>query len=72
MVSFVARELNNTYKSALSNNTSPYPAPEAVDKAIKKAFLRLDSEIVYESVNKVDLAKSKNAAAESSLPSSAL
>ncbi|KAF2673489.1 protein phosphatase [Microthyrium microscopicum] len=64
LVSFVARELNTTYTSALSNSSFPYPSSESVDLAIKKGFLRLDNEIVYEAVNKVDKAKTKNAAAE--------
>ena len=59
LISFVARELNTTYKSALA-----FPAPESIDAAIKKGFLRLDHEIIHESLDKVFKANSKRAAAE--------
>jgi pyruvate dehydrogenase phosphatase len=64
LISFVARELNTTYKSALADPALRFPTPESIDKAIKTGFLRLDDEIVHESVRKVSKAKSKNVAAE--------
>ncbi|KAF2736466.1 protein serine/threonine phosphatase 2C [Polyplosphaeria fusca] len=64
LISFVARELNTTYKSALADPTVKFPSAESIDKAIKTGFLRLDHEIVHESVAKVHKAQSKLAAAE--------
>ncbi|KAF2745597.1 protein serine/threonine phosphatase 2C [Sporormia fimetaria CBS 119925] len=64
LISFVARELNDTYKTALQDPAARFPSPESIDKAIKAGFLRLDHEIVHESVAKVKKAKSKLAAAE--------
>ncbi|KAF1986605.1 protein phosphatase [Aulographum hederae CBS 113979] len=58
LISFVARELDNTYKK------SPLPSAESIDEAIKKGFLRLDNEIVHDSVAKVTKAGSKRIAAE--------
>ena len=59
----MTRELNSTYQAALSGR-SHYPEPEAIDTAMKQGFLRLDHEIVHESVEKVLKGKSKRAAAE--------
>ncbi|KAI9880991.1 MAG: hypothetical protein M1830_009485 [Pleopsidium flavum] len=64
LISFVARELNATYKSALTDPHLTFPTPDSVDTAIKKGFLRLDHEIVHESVQKVVKANSKRVAAE--------
>lgn len=64
MISFVARELNETYKSALTNPSLTIPSPESIDAAIKKGFVRLDHEIVHESVEKVLKANTKRVAAE--------
>lgn len=64
LISFVARELNTTYKTALEEPSTRFPSPESIDKAIKTGFLRLDHEIVHESVKKVKKAQSKLAAAE--------
>ncbi|MCJ1253038.1 hypothetical protein MMC24_000845 [Lignoscripta atroalba] len=64
LISFVARELNATYKSALTDPSLMFPTPESIDAAIKKGFLRLDHEIIYESVDKVLKANSKRVAAE--------
>lgn len=64
LISYVARELNNTYKSALDNPALKFPTPESIDSAIKNGFLRLDNEIVHEAVKKVNHSKSKVAAAE--------
>lgn len=64
LISFVARELNSTYRSALEDPSTRFPTPESIDKAIKTGFLRLDNEIVHESVAKVKKAQSKVAAAE--------
>ncbi|EGP83050.1 MgPP2CL-3, protein phosphatase 2C-like protein 3 [Zymoseptoria tritici IPO323] len=63
LVSYVAQELNATYKSALSDPKSSIPPPDAVDAAIKKGFVKLDHEITHESVAKVLKAQSKVVAA---------
>lgn len=62
LISFVARELNTTYKAAGTLGTTP--SPEAIDAAIKAGFLRLDHEIVHKSVEKVLKSNSKRVAAE--------
>ncbi|KAI9714269.1 MAG: hypothetical protein M1820_000228 [Bogoriella megaspora] len=64
LISFVARELNETYKSALTDPSLSFPRPDAVDAAIKKGFVKLDHEITQESVNKVLKSQSKRVAAE--------
>ncbi|KAK5997126.1 Phosphatase two C protein 5 [Cladobotryum mycophilum] len=60
LISYVARELNNTYKAATSNT----PTADAIELAIKTGFTRLDDEIVHKSVEKVFKASSKTVAAE--------
>lgn len=60
LISYVARELNSTYKAS----ANAVPAPEAIDSAIKAGFNRLDNEIVHKSVEKVFKASSKAVAAE--------
>ncbi|KAK6358848.1 hypothetical protein TWF696_000028 [Orbilia brochopaga] len=64
LIGFVARELNATYKASSANPKSKIPSPEAIDAAIKQGFLRLDNEIIHESVEKVLKGSSKPAAAE--------
>lgn len=64
LISFVARELNSTYKAALSNASSPFPSPAAIDAALKSAFVKLDNEICIDSVNKLTKNPSKRLAAE--------
>ncbi|KAH8587701.1 phosphatase 2C-like domain-containing protein [Bisporella sp. PMI_857] len=64
LVSFVARELNSTYKLALANASATSPTSEAIETAIKTGFTRLDNEIVHESVERVLKANTKLAAAE--------
>ena len=64
LISFVARELNATYKSAAADPSATVPSPESIDSAIKKGFVRLDNEIVHESVDKVMKSNSKRVAAE--------
>lgn len=64
MISFAARELNTTYKAALSNAKSPFPPPAAIDAALKSAFVKLDNEICLDSVNKLNKNPSKRLAAE--------
>ncbi|GAB7361470.1 hypothetical protein MBLNU230_g1526t1 [Neophaeotheca triangularis] len=64
LVSYVARELNQTYKSALSDPALTFPTAESVDAAIKKGFVNLDNEITQESVQKVLKSQSKRVAAE--------
>lgn len=64
MISYVARELNSTYKAALSDKSVNLPTPESIDRAIKKGFVLLDDEIIHESVRTVTKAQSKRVAAE--------
>ena len=64
LISFVARELNQTYKSALTDPKTTFPTPAAIDAAIKKGFVLLDKEIVHDSVEKVTTSNTKRAAAE--------
>lgn len=64
LVSYVARELNATYKTALSDPKLTFPSAAAVDAAIKKGFVTLDDEITHGSVQKVLKAQSKTVAAE--------
>ncbi|EXJ86146.1 hypothetical protein A1O1_06516 [Capronia coronata CBS 617.96] len=64
LISFVARELNGTYKAALSNAKSPFPSPAAIDQALKSAFVKLDNEICLDSVSKLSKNPSKRLAAE--------
>ncbi|CZR59482.1 probable ]-phosphatase 1, mitochondrial precursor [Phialocephala subalpina] len=64
LISFVARELNSTYKAALADPSAGIPSTEAVEAAIKTGFTRLDHEIVHESVEKVLKANSRSVAAE--------
>ncbi|KAK7208956.1 hypothetical protein V2G26_016134 [Clonostachys chloroleuca] len=60
LISYVATELNNTYK-AVAEGT---PSSDAIELAIKTGFNRLDTEIVHNSVEKVFKASSKTVAAE--------
>ena len=65
LISYVARELNNTYKSALTDPSLLIPSPQAIDAAIKRGFVTLDHDIVHGSVEKVTKnTKQKAAAAE--------
>ncbi|KAF4260031.1 hypothetical protein CNMCM8812_005615 [Aspergillus fumigatus] len=64
LISYVARELNTTYKAAATNPSLISPSSEAVDAAIKQAFVRLDNDIVHSSVDKVLKSNSRRAAAE--------
>lgn len=64
LISFVARELNTTYQTALADPTVTSPSSEAIEAAMKTGFTRLDHEIVHESVEKVLKANSKLVAAE--------
>lgn len=64
LISYVARELNVTYKAAATDPSVLYPSSAAVDAAIKQGFLRLDNDIVHSSVDKVLKANSRRAAAE--------
>ena len=64
LISFAARELNQTYKAALTNTTSPFPEPAAVSSALKSAFVKLDDEICIDSVAKLTKTPSKRLAAE--------
>lgn len=64
LISYVARELNTTYKAAATDPSMKTPSPEAIDNAIKQGFVRLDNDIVYESVDKVMKSNSRRVAAE--------
>ncbi|KAL4975707.1 phosphatase 2C-like domain-containing protein [Aspergillus desertorum] len=64
LISYVARELDTTYKSTSTDSSLVSPSSEAVDAAIKQGFLRLDNDIVHGSVNQVFKSNSRRAAAE--------
>lgn len=64
LISFAARELNQTYKAALSNAKSPFPDPSSIDAALKSAFVKLDNEICIDSVDRVFKNPSKRLGAE--------
>lgn len=64
LISYVARELNSTYKSAASDPSLVLPSSAAVDAAIKQGFVRLDNDIVHSSVDQVFKSNSRRAAAE--------
>lgn len=64
LISYVARELNTTYKSASADPSLVVPTSEAIDSAIKQGFVRLDHDIVHESVKEVLKSKERRVAAE--------
>lgn len=64
LISYVARELNATYKSALADPSVTSPSSEAIEAAIKTGFNRLDHEITHESVEKVMKSNTRGIAAE--------
>lgn len=64
LISYVARELNTTYKSASTDPSLVVPTSEAIDAAIKQGFVRLDNDIVHESVKEVLKSKERRVAAE--------
>ncbi len=64
LISYVARELNSTYKSASSDPSLVLPSSAAIDAAIKQGFVRLDNDIVHSSVDQVFKSNSRRAAAE--------
>ena len=64
LIQYAARELNTTYTAALANKTAPRPSPEAIDQALKLAFIKLDNEICHESVKRLGNAASKSRASE--------
>ena len=65
LISYVARELNRTYKAALTDPARTLPSPQSIDAAIKRGFVALDHEIVHTSVEKATKnTKQKAAAAE--------
>ncbi|KAL9098844.1 MAG: hypothetical protein Q9163_005565 [Psora crenata] len=64
LISYVARELHNTYKTALADPSLALPTPQSIDAAIKRGFLRLDNDIVHTSVQKAISNKTKLAATE--------
>lgn len=68
LISYVARELNTTYKAAAADPSILRPSSDAVDAAIKQGFLRLDDDICNKSVDKVLKENSRNVAAEMLAP----
>lgn len=64
LISYVARELQGVYKSAVIDSKSPFPSPEAIDAAMKRGFLALDHEIVNGSVEKTRSKGFKSASTE--------
>ncbi|EPS35709.1 hypothetical protein H072_10859 [Dactylellina haptotyla CBS 200.50] len=64
LIGFVARELNATYKAASTDPKVHLPSPESIETAIKKGFVRLDNEIIHESVEKAVKASTRSQAAE--------
>ncbi|KAF8243978.1 protein serine/threonine phosphatase 2C, partial [Wilcoxina mikolae CBS 423.85] len=68
LIAFVARELHATYKAAIADPTKTAPEQTKIDEAIKKGFLKLDNEIVNESVEKLFKNPSKLVAAETLAP----
>lgn len=64
LISYVARELNTTFKAAAADPSLLSPTSSAVDAAIKQGFVRLDNDIVYNSVEKVLKSNTRRAAAE--------
>ena len=64
LISYVARELKGTYKSALTDPSLNLPTPRSIDAAIKRGFLALDNDIIQGSVEKVYRKNTKLAAAE--------
>ncbi|OJJ36702.1 hypothetical protein ASPWEDRAFT_58521 [Aspergillus wentii DTO 134E9] len=68
LISYVARELNTTYKAAATDPSVLTPTSAAVDAAIKQGFVRLDNDIVHNSVEKVLKSNSRRVAAEMLAP----
>ena len=64
MVTYVAREINSTYKPELKDTVINLPSDKDIVDAMKRGFTRLDNEIVHESVERVMKAQSKSLAAE--------
>lgn len=64
LISYVARELNTTYKAAAADPSLLSPTSNAVDAAIKQGFVRLDNDIVHNSVEKSMKSNTRRAAAE--------
>ena len=64
LISYVARELNSTYHSALADPSLTLPTPQSIDAAIKRGFVRLDYDIVHASVQRAMSDKTKLASTE--------
>jgi pyruvate dehydrogenase phosphatase len=60
LISFVARELNDTYMAS----NGMVPSNDVIESAIKTGFIKLDDEIVNQSVQKVLKANNRVVAAE--------
>jgi pyruvate dehydrogenase phosphatase len=68
LIPFVARELHSTYKAAIADPAQEAPTQDKIDQAIRDGFLKLDDEIVNQSVEKVFKNPSKVVAAETLAP----
>lgn len=64
LTSYVARELNATYKPTFTMHSLVPPSAASVDVAIKQGFLKCDHDIVHESIIKAQKANTKSAAAD--------
>ena len=64
LISYVTRELDIAYRTAVSKSDSVLPSYEAVNAAIKRGFLNLDHEIVHRSVEKTFSKSTKLASTE--------
>ncbi|KAL8669717.1 MAG: hypothetical protein Q9168_005701 [Polycauliona sp. 1 TL-2023] len=64
LTSYVARELNATYKTAFTATSLAPPSAASVDASIKQGFLKCDYDIVHESIIKAQKANTKSAAAD--------
>lgn len=68
LISYVARELSSTYKSASAETALRIPTPEAINDAIKRGFLTLDYDIVHKAVEKTLTSSTKRASTEALAP----
>ncbi|CAL8581988.1 [Pyruvate dehydrogenase [acetyl-transferring]]-phosphatase 1, mitochondrial [Xanthoria parietina] len=64
LTSYVARELDATYKHTIAASSLLPPSAALVDAAIKQGFLKCDHDIVHESINRAKKANTKSAAAD--------
>ena len=64
LISYVARELDTTYKTALKGSALQVPTTEAINESIKRGFLNLDNDLVHKAVDKVLTSSTKRASTE--------